>query len=212
VAEPGDIGSADLPDWLRPLVDEVERAQERGRPVPPEGARQSAVLLLLGPGPDLLLIERAETLRHHAGQPAFPGGSVDPEDSGPVGTALREAAEEVGVDPAGVDVLGTLPALYIAASGFAVTPVLGWWREPSPVRVVDAAEVARVVQVPLADLADPVNRIRVRHPSGRIGPGFDVAGMLVWGFTAGLIDRLLALSGLARPWVPGPPRQPWRTR
>lgn len=211
MAEPDDAGAADLPDWLRPLVEEVERAEEHD-PALPQGARQSAVLLLLGPGPDLLLIERAEQLRHHAGQPAFPGGSVDPGDSGPVGTALREAAEEVGVDPAGVQVLGTLQPLYIAASGFAVTPVLGWWREPSPVRVVDAAEVARVVRVPLTELADPANRIRVRHPSGRVGPGFDVAGMLVWGFTAGLIDRLLTIGGWARPWVPGPPRQPWRSR
>jgi 8-oxo-dGTP pyrophosphatase MutT (NUDIX family) len=210
VAEPDEAGAVELPGWLRPLTAGIDRTVGTGRPTPPEDARRSAVLLLLGPGPDLLLIERAQQLRHHAGQPAFPGGSVDPGDSGPVDAALREAAEEVGVDPDGVQVLGMLPALYIPASGFAVTPVVAWWRQPSPVRVVDAAEVARVVRVPVADLADPAHRVRVRHPSGRTGPGFEVAGMLVWGFTAGLIARLLVLGGWERPWVPGPPRQPWR--
>jgi 8-oxo-dGTP pyrophosphatase MutT (NUDIX family) len=208
VADPEVADSPELPGWLQPLVGALAEVREHGNQQPPDGARESAVLMLLGDGPELLLIERAATLRHHPGQPAFPGGSVDPDDGGPVGAALREATEEVGVDPAGVQVIGTLPPLYIRASDFAVTPVLAWWRTPSPVRVVDTAEVARVVRVPVAELADPANRVRVQHPSGRTGPGFEVAGMLVWGFTAGLIDRLLALAGWARPWVPGPPRQP----
>ena len=198
-----------LPGWVTPLVSAVEAAAAADRTPIPEEARQSAVLLLLDAEPQLLLIERAANLRHHAGQPAFPGGAVDPGDGGPVGAALREAAEEVGVDPAGVQVIGTLPALYIRVSGFAVTPVLAWWRTPAPIRVVDTGEVARAVQVPVADLADPANRVRVQHPSGRTGPGFRVAGMLVWGFTAALIDQLLVLGGWARPWIPGPPQPPW---
>jgi 8-oxo-dGTP pyrophosphatase MutT (NUDIX family) len=161
------------------------------------------VLVLFGEGPrgpDLLFIERAATLRSHAGQPAFPGGAQDDEDDGPVAAALREAQEEVGLDPGSVDVLGTLPDLWLPPSGFVVTPVVAWWREPHEVRVVDAAEVAAVERVPLADLVDPANRLRVTHPSGWTGPAFDVDSLLVWGFTAGLTDRLLALGGWEVPW------------
>ncbi|MFF4650930.1 NUDIX hydrolase [Streptomyces sp. NPDC001380] len=156
-------------------------------------------------GPDLLLIERARSLRSHAGQPSFPGGALDPEDGdprgdGPVNAALREAREETGVDPDGIQVFGVLPDLYIPVSDFVVTPVLGWWREPSPVAAVDPAEVASVFRVPVADLTDPANRARLRHPSGYTGPAFLVAGRVVWGFTAGVIDRVLHHSGLERPW------------
>lgn len=157
-------------------------------------------------GPDLLLIERSATLRSHAGQPAFPGGALDPSDDGPVAAALREAGEETGLDPAGVDVLATLPALAVPPSGYVTVPVLAWWREPTAVAPVDPDEVAAVVRVPLAELVEPVNRVVVRHPSGHLGPAFEVGGLLVWGFTAGLIDRLLALGGWERPWRPAPVR------
>jgi 8-oxo-dGTP pyrophosphatase MutT (NUDIX family) len=151
-------------------------------------------------GPDVLLLQRAHTLRNHAGQPAFPGGATDPEDAGPIGTALREANEEVGLEPATVEVVTVLPALWLPPSNFVVTPVLGWWREPHPVAARDAAEVASVTRVPVAELVDPANRLRVRHPSGHIGPAFAVRGMLVWGFTAGLLSALLDLAGWTRPW------------
>jgi 8-oxo-dGTP pyrophosphatase MutT (NUDIX family) len=167
------------------------------------GLRQSAVLILFGEGahgPDVLLIERSPHLRSHAGQPAFPGGGVDPEDDGAVGAALREAEEETGLDPHGVDVLATLPPLWVPPSGNVVTPVLAWWREPSEVRPADTREVAAVARVPIAELADPANRLTISHPSGRIGPAFEVADMLVWGFTAGVLDRLLALAGWEQPW------------
>jgi hypothetical protein len=125
---------------------------------------------------------------------------VDPGDDGVVEAALREAVEETGLDPAGVDVFGTLPALFLPVSDFVVTPVLGWWREPSPVGVVDPAEVASVHRVLLADLLDPANRFLVSHPSGYVGAAFGVGDLLVWGFTAGLLDRLLRLAGWERPW------------
>jgi 8-oxo-dGTP pyrophosphatase MutT (NUDIX family) len=165
------------------------------------------VLALFGEGthgPDLLFIERAATLRSHAGQPAFPGGAVDPGDDGPVGAALREAREEVGLDPATVEVFGTLPAVYLPPSGFTVTTVLGWWHQPSAVAPVDTAEVATVVRVPIEELADPANRGEVRLLAGVNSPAFAVRGLLVWGFTAGLVDRLLQFGGWARPWGPGP--------
>ncbi len=195
-----------IPAWLQPLAEAIPTVQGSHftRFLPPaEGGRDSAVLILFGEGadgPDLLLIERAATLRSHAGQPAFPGGAQDPEDTGPVAAALREAQEEVGLRPESVDVLGVLPALYLPPSGFVVHPVVAWWRDPHPVDVVDTAEVAAVARVPLAELTDAENRFRITHSSGLIGPAFDVRGMVVWGFTAGLIAGLLTLAGWELPW------------
>ena len=171
---------------------------------PPTGGRAGAVLVLFGEdpdsGPDILLIERAHDMRSHAGQPAFPGGAVDDSDSGPTATALREAVEETGLDPTGVEVLAELPKLWLPPSGFVVTPVLAWWRDPSPVSVCDPAEVASVHRVPLSELLDPANRLRVRHPIGYVGPAFTVSGLLVWGFTAMVLDRLIAVAGWEIPW------------
>ncbi len=202
------MSERDPPRWLVPLIDAAGSAAAAdfvryGPATPPPDGRPSAVLILLGEGPagpDVLLIERAEQLRAHAGQPAFPGGAADPGDGGPQDTALREAAEEVGLDPTGVRVVALLPELFLPPTGFVVTPVLGWWHTPAPVRVVDVAEVARVERVPVAELVDPANRCRVRHPSGYTGPAFTVRGMTVWGFTAGLLDRVLELAGWALPW------------
>lgn len=212
---------AAVPGWLRQLEAALPgvRGEQLSRFLPPQtGGRHSAVLVLFSEGvrggqggsyrPDVLLIERARTMRSHAGQPAFPGGALDPGDGdpagdGPVAAALREASEEVGLDPSTVRVLGALPALWLAPSGFVVHPVVAWWRDPHPVDVVDPAEVAAVARVPLSELADPANRSMVSHPSGWVGPAFEVSDLLVWGFTAGLLDRLLALGGWEQPWDAG---------
>lgn len=193
-----------LPDYLLRLLERADDLPLRHRmPQASSTARRSAVLILFGEGPDgpdLLLIEKSAHLRSHAGQPAFPGGGVDPGDDFPVGTALREAQEEAGIDPAGVRVLTTLQELYLPPSDRLVVPVVGWWDDPRDVTVGDPHEVARVARVPLADLTDPANRYRLRHPSGYLGPAFCVADMEVWGFTAGLLDAVLEAAGLARPW------------
>jgi 8-oxo-dGTP pyrophosphatase MutT (NUDIX family) len=204
-----------IPDWLRPLAQRADGvpvdAISRLRP-PRDGGRPSAVLVLFGenapsadrsavvPGPDILVLQRAASMRNHASQPAFPGGASDPGDSGPAGTALREAREEVGLDPDTVQVVTTLPKLWIPVTGFVVTPVLAWWREPHPVRPVAREEVARVERLPVAELVDPANRVRVRHPSGYIGPAFKVRDMVVWGFTAGVLNAVLELAGWERDW------------
>lgn len=206
----GDVGSAPagLPEWARTLYERASliTARELSAYLPPEDGtgRRSAVLILLGEDddgqPDMLLIERSHDLRSHAGQPAFPGGAVDPEDDSPTAAAIREAQEETGVKPEGIEVLVTLPDLWLPPTGFIVTPVLAWWRDPCPVMVLDPGEVAAVHRVPIAHLVDPANRVSVVHPSGYRGPGFLIEGMLVWGFTAGLIARLLHMAGWERPW------------
>ncbi|MEU7615486.1 CoA pyrophosphatase [Micromonospora rifamycinica] len=195
------------PSWLDPLVDRLgtARAEDFTRlTTPEEGGRESAVLVLLGEqpgsGPDVLVLQRAATLRNHAGQPAFPGGAADPGDADARATALREANEEVDLDPASVTVLAELPRLWIPVSSFVVTPVLAWWHSPHPVHPREPAEVAHVARLPVAELVDPANRMRVRHASGWIGPAFSVRGMLVWGFTAGVLDALLEMGGWSRPW------------
>jgi 8-oxo-dGTP pyrophosphatase MutT (NUDIX family) len=196
-----------VPDWLAPLAQAARDidGSDLSRFLPPEdgSGRASAVLIAFADtddGPAVLLIERAPDLRTHAGQVAFPGGALDPVDTSAAAGALREANEEVGLDPATVRLVGELPAIYIPVSEFVVTPVLAWWQFPHQVRPVDRAEVARVELVPIAELVAPQNRFRVRHPSGWIGPGFAASGLFVWGFTAGLLDRMLEFGGWAQPW------------
>jgi 8-oxo-dGTP pyrophosphatase MutT (NUDIX family) len=195
------------PPWWGPLLNRVRAARTEDftrLPTPARGGRASAVLVLLGeqrPGePDVLVLQRAATMRRHAGQPAFPGGATDPGDVDPAATALREAAEEVGLDPASVTVLAQLPRLWIPVSDFVVTPVLAWWHRPHEVHPRQPEEVAHVARLPVAELVDPANRLRVRHPSGWIGPAFQARGMLVWGFTAGVLAVLLEMGGWAVPW------------
>jgi len=205
-----EIPQHQIPAWLATIRDAARTVtgEDLTRFLPPEGsdARPGAVLMLFGEGqrgPDLLLTERAHDMRSHPGQVSFPGGSVDPTDASPVAAALREAQEEVGVDPAGVDVLGSLPELWLPPSNFAVTPVLAWWREESPVGVVDPREVHAVYRVPIEELLDPAHRITVTHPSGYSSPGFligDDKDLILWGFTAGLINRLFDYVGLTREW------------
>jgi 8-oxo-dGTP pyrophosphatase MutT (NUDIX family) len=195
------------PRWLTDLAVAAARMDVLPPLQPPAtGGRASAVLVLFadGPaGPDLLFIQRSQGLRQHPGQPAFPGGMIDPSDSGPVAAALREAAEEAGVDPDGVEILATLPELFISRSGFRVVPVLAWWHTPGPVSAVDPDEVAAVERISVAELADPASRVTVWRPGRLVGPGFQVKGLLIWGFTAALVDRLLVLGGWEVPWDRG---------
>ena len=198
------------PAWIDRARDAIAAA-DRGffdQFAPPRsGGRRSSVLLLFGPaqggGEDVVLTERAHTLRTQPGDISFPGGKREPSDASDAAAALRETHEEVGIDPATIDVVAELPDIYLSPRKFVVTPVLAWWREPGHVEDIDPAEVHRAVRAPLADLLDPAARFTVTHPSGYVGPGFEFDGLFVWGFTAGLLSAVLDFGGLTIPWDRG---------
>ncbi len=204
---------AALPGWLQPLADAVPavtREQLTDFIPPPERVwRPSAVLVCFGETdgqPDVILVQRPSTLRDHAGQVAFPGGATDPGDADAVATALREAQEEVDLDPAAVTVFGELPGLWLRASGFIAVPVLAWWHSPHPL-TPEVAECDAIARMPLRALADPEHRWMVRHESGYQSPAFDLRDPVdpdrrwfVWGFTANILSQLLVLGGWSQEW------------
>jgi 8-oxo-dGTP pyrophosphatase MutT (NUDIX family) len=204
------VDPTSVPGWLAPLVGRTAGlgSDDLGRiPVPGSDGRAAAVLVLFAEDartgePDVLLQLRSRDLASHPGQVCFPGGAVEDADDGPVATALREAAEEVGIQSDDVQPVAVLPQQYLPPSNFVVTPVLGYWERPGPVAPVDYRETVAVARVLLRVLADPANRLTVRGPNGYPYPAFLLPGMLVWGFTGGLLAALLTMGGWARPWEP----------
>ncbi len=219
------------PPWLKPLVDNARAVKQAyRRRVPAEllalvtaanakaaltGTGRDAAVLVLFSGPadspngglpddaDLLVTVRASTLRHHAGQAAFPGGAADPGDDGPIFTAMREATEETGIDTSRLTPLATLEKMFIPPSGFHVVPVLAYSPDPGPVSVVDESETAVVARVPVRAFINPENRLMVyrKENTRRLaGPAFLLNEMLVWGFTGQVISAMLDVAGWARPW------------
>lgn len=156
--------------------------------------RDAGVLIgvVAGERPTVILTKRSSRLKHHPGQIAFPGGKVDPGDGGPIGAALREAEEEVGLDRGMVEVLGTLPS-HETVTGFIVTPVLGWIRDEF-VAVPEAGEVAEVFAAPFDHVTDPARfSIQSRRWRGSLRHYFTVpwGPYYIWGATARML-RVMA--------------------
>lgn len=190
--------------FLRPLGDDPLREQHApfsdydlsgDRPAEPARAlRPAAVLAAIAPRPDglsLVLTRRADHLAKHAGQVAFPGGRVEATDASPAHAALREAQEEIGLDPAKVQLLGYGP-LYETVTGFLVAPVVGLI-DPSAQFRLDAGEVAELFEVALDSALDP--RRHLLHETlwnGRVRRYYSIPTPqhFLWGATAGMIRGL----------------------
>ena len=177
-----------LPDWM----------PEGGFASPPRDAAVLIGVVHRGETLSVLYTERSPELRSHSGQVAFPGGKIDPQDSGPAAAALREANEEVALDPADARILGYLPA-YFTGSNYMITPVVA---EVVPQRdfFPNPSEVKTVFEVPLPLLmldesfgTFRIRRRNVEHTTWQIN--YD--GRRIWGITANLTRRFfdLALTG-----------------
>jgi 8-oxo-dGTP pyrophosphatase MutT (NUDIX family) len=170
-----------------------------------EGARDASVLIpiVASPEPTLIFTIRTETLPSHKGQIAFPGGSADPGDASPVETALRETHEEIGLDPAHVDVLGRLDAFPTFVSGFVVTPVVGWL-ENAPELVPNPAEVATILHVPVRELSEDIRSEAGFSHQDKTYPteAWIWQDNVIWGVTARIVRSFLwtlSKAGLAEP-------------
>ncbi|WP_418607547.1 NUDIX hydrolase [Georgenia sp. SUBG003] len=168
-----------------------------------QGFRRAAVLLLFTPPadgsePDLFLVQRSRELRHHPGEIALPGGRLEAGESA-VDAALRETHEEIGLDPAHVDVLGELGPVLVPVTRFVVAPVLGWTDHAHEAAHVEPGEVLHTIRVSVGALTDPGAR-RTVNIFGRRTAGFLLPDGLVWGMTANLLDHVLAELGWAREW------------
>jgi 8-oxo-dGTP pyrophosphatase MutT (NUDIX family) len=142
-------------------------------------------------GPALLLTQRTEHLRDHAGQICFPGGRMEPDDDSVAATALREAEEEIGLEPARVSIIGQLPP-YQTVTGFRIHPVVGWISPPFELRP-DPYEVAEAFEVPLHFVLEPENHRRQSYRRGPVTRGYYVLpyqGRFIWGATAGILVNL----------------------
>jgi 8-oxo-dGTP pyrophosphatase MutT (NUDIX family) len=188
-----------LPDFDVEAAQRKMMPSSRDRQRPPElpgRPRQGGVLVLnyLRDGRNyLVLTKRRDDLNSHAGQVSFPGGRREDGESLRT-TALREAQEEVGVDPTAVQILGELSSLYIPPTDYEVHPFVAWYESGRPVFVPQVDEVAEILEVPLSHLQDPVNQAwetwELRGYAVRV-PFFVVQGYKVWGATAIMLSEYL---------------------
>lgn len=173
--------------------------QRRFDPKLPENYRKGAVLILLYPNEDKAffpLIKRPIYKGVHSGQIAFPGGKMENEDADEVDTALREAWEEVGVQPEQVNLIGRMSDLFIPTSNFLVSPVLGY-SEVVPDFVPEEKEVARIIQAAVSTLYEPsFRKQKVLEFSNNFRldtPYFEVDQEMVWGATAMILSEFLQI-------------------
>jgi 8-oxo-dGTP pyrophosphatase MutT (NUDIX family) len=179
-------GARGAPDLL---TGDLTALELEGAPVAAEAAVLVAVTDRREPG--VILTQRTETLRKHAGQVAFPGGRIDPEDNDATAAALREAEEEIGLPRSAVTVIGTVES-YRTGTGYCVTPVIGVVAADLPLTLAEA-EVAAVFEVPLAFLLDPANHVAASAMwQGRERHFYEIVwqGRRIWGATAAMIVNL----------------------
>jgi 8-oxo-dGTP pyrophosphatase MutT (NUDIX family) len=186
---------------LRERLEPVERARslidviEGVRP----HARKAAVLSCLFEQNEetyLTFIRRATTLRSHSGEIAFPGGSVDLTDSSPAMTALREAQEEIGLDPSRAEILGIMPPVFTVVSNFLITPVVAYLEQGPGTLRLQPSEVAELILLPLQGLADPAILHTEEWERGgmrRTVYFYDYGPYRIWGATARILNELLNL-------------------
>jgi 8-oxo-dGTP pyrophosphatase MutT (NUDIX family) len=174
-------------------------AEMDNQPLP--DARMGGVLLLLFPRDNALtvpLILRPTYRGVHSGQVAFPGGGREDGDPDIIATALREAHEEIGIDPQTVEVLGQLSPLYVYPSNYLVHPVVGW-TDREPELVIDEHEVAQLILAPLTELLDPASRQSdIWQLRGRTAtvPFFRIQEQIIWGATAMMLSEFLSLNAM----------------
>ena len=194
-----------LPDGRSELLPVFTDSRLRPRLAPTSSARPAAVLVLVFPDAAgearLILTERFSYDGHHSGEVSFPGGKAEPGDAGdPVVTALREAAEEIGLDAdaAGVSVVGRLDEVFIPVSDFRITPIVAV-AERTPLLAAHPGEVARILTPPLVAFLPDAAIETVERTIGdwpiRYG-GFRIDGLHVWGATAGILGQLGAVLGV----------------
>jgi len=190
---------ADVAALLRKRLEPVERVDMLSDAL--EGqlpyARKAAVLLGLFDQegkPTILFIRRSSTLRAHSGEIAFPGGGVDKTDSSPIMAALREAQEEIGLDPARVEVLGVLQPVFTVVSNYLVIPVVAFLPRGLGTLQLQASEVTEIILAPLHDLTNP----DIFHTEEWMRVGrtrtvyfYDYGSYRIWGVTARILNELL---------------------
>lgn len=188
-----------FPDWSPELLH--DRRSSEGSRAERAPVAASVLIPLMGEAPSVLLTRRTTGLSSHAGQISFPGGRAEPFDESEDTTALREAHEEIGLPPDRVRLLGRLPH-YITASGFCVTPVIGWVEEPA-VFTLDQREVEELFRVPLSFVMNPENhQVRTvaadQSPTGKRIRFYampyqspeDRREFFIWGATAAMLRNL----------------------
>jgi 8-oxo-dGTP pyrophosphatase MutT (NUDIX family) len=186
---------------LRERLEPIEYADAPGDSLESNrsSARKASVLLGLFDQNNetyLAFIRRASTLRAHSGEIAFPGGATEVNDVSAIGTALREAQEEIGLDPSRVEVLGIMPPVFTVVSNFLITPVVGYLPEGPGILRLQMSEVAEVILLPLQGLADPA----IYHTEQWVRDGvrhtvyfFDYGSYRIWGATARILNTLLEM-------------------
>lgn len=203
---PAAVGPGPGPPWsgrsdpassvTRESVEAALGLERADQVVPLPDLRDAAVLVPFTEGShgvELVFVKRGSTAPSHAGEVAFPGGMCDAEDPDPVATALREANEEVGLDPADVEVLGQLERVSTVATAFVVTPVVAWVRtDQQRLWVPQPDEIDAVLHVPVAELVHP----DAYHSETWIRPQwqvhfFEIEGETIWGLTARILNGLL---------------------